>query len=326
MDHEQLAQEFARVLRGKRSQVAWSRRLGYASNVAYPWESGRRHPTASELLRAVARSGRDVSAALTTFYGRPPAWLDTLDPCSPEAVCRLLGDLRGERTVTDLARAAGLNRNAVSRWLLGRTQPRVPDFFRLVDAASVRLPDFLAAFVDPTALPSLAPLWRRIEARREGAALYPWTQALLRGLELDAYRALPVHEDGWLAAHLGISLQEEQRCLAFLEFTGELEWTDGKWAHRSIAVDTRRTPAVGRALKVHWSNVAADHIGAGADGQFSYNVFSVSRTDFERIRELHLRYFHALRSIVAESREGDCVAVANVQLFELAPTAHTDEL
>ena len=109
------------MLRGSRSQVAWSRRLGYASNVAYPWESGRRQPNASETLRAIARSGRNVAEGLTVFYGRPPPWLAHTDPTSPQAVTQLLEDLRGDRTTTALARAAGLNRNAVSRWLLGRT-------------------------------------------------------------------------------------------------------------------------------------------------------------------------------------------------------------
>lgn len=317
MDHDALAQDFLRALRGRRSQVAWSRRLGFKSNVAYPWETGRRYPNASETLRAIERSGRDVAAGLTLFYGRRPPWLDTVPATSPDAVVRLLEDLRGERTTTAIARAAGLNRNAVSRWMLGRTQPRLPDFLRVIDAASVRLPDFLAAFVEPSELPSLAPLWERIEARREGASRHPWTQALLRAIELEAYRQLPVHEVGWLAEHLGIPHEEEERCVAFLERTGQVERRAGKLVGVTLAVDTRRTPLIGRQLKAHWTDVAAERIRAGADGQFSYNVFTVSDADFERIRELHLKYFHALRSIVAESEPGERVAVANVQLFAL---------
>jgi transcriptional regulator with XRE-family HTH domain len=317
MDHDAIACDLLRALRGRRSQVAWSRRLGYRTNVAYPWESGRRSPTAAELFRCIERSGRDLAEGLTRFYGRPPTWIDDTPLARPAIVCRLLEDLRGDRTVTAIAAAAGRDRNAVSRWFLGHTQPRVPDFLRLIDATSVRLPDFVAAFVDPATLPSLAPLWARIEARRQGAARHPWTQAVLRAVELEAYRALPTHEEGWIARTLGIPLAEEQACLQFLELTGDLVWTDERWAVQALAVDTRRTPAVGRQLKAHWSQVAAERITAGADGQFSYNVFAVSHADFARIRELHLRYFHALRSIVAESTPGECVAVANVQLFTL---------
>ena len=74
------------------------------------------------------------------------------------------------------------------------------------------------------------------------------------------------------------------------------------------------------SMKAHWTRVAADRVEAEAPGQFSYNVFTVSEADFEKIRELHLSYFHALRAIVAASEPGERVAVANVQLFALDAT------
>ena len=47
LDFERLSRELLVALRGQRSQVQWSRRLGYRSNVAYAWESGRRWPNAA---------------------------------------------------------------------------------------------------------------------------------------------------------------------------------------------------------------------------------------------------------------------------------------
>lgn len=317
IDHDQVARELLLAFRGKRSQVQWSRRLGYRSNVAYAWESGRRYPTAAETFRAAARTGIDVPAALTTFFGDPPEWLDELAPDSPEGVARLLDDLRGSAGIGDLARRAGLSRYAVSRWLSARTQPRLPDFLRMVDAASVRLPDFIAAMVDPERVPSIIETWRRLEARREGAGRHPWTQAIVRALELDAYLALPAHRPGWLAARLGIAPETEASCMAFLESTGQVTWTGTHYQHQPLAVDLQRSSEVGRQLRVHWTQVAGERLATGADGQFSYNVFTVSRADFERIRQLHLDYFRALRAVVAESEPSEVVAVANVQLFPL---------
>jgi hypothetical protein len=57
VDFDRIARELMVALRGRRSQVAWSRRLGYRSNVAYAWESGRRSPTGAEMLRAAGRGG-----------------------------------------------------------------------------------------------------------------------------------------------------------------------------------------------------------------------------------------------------------------------------
>ncbi len=317
MDFEQIAREFLVVLRGKRSQVAWSRRLGYRSNVAYSWESGRRWPTAAETFRAIRRSGIDLEGGLVRFYGDRPPWMDELDPASPEAMARLIDDLRGQTSITDLARTAEISRYSVSRWLSASTQPRLPDFLRIVQAASLRMVDLLAAFADPKELPTVAPIWARLEGRRRGAALFPWTQAVLRALELEGYLALDKHSTDWIAGRLGIPTENAETCLTFLEETGQITWTGSHWRQEQLAVDTRRYPEVNRQLKGHWTTVAAQRIEAGAPGQFSYNVFSVSRADFERIRELHLAYFHGLRAIVADSTGSELVAVANVQLFEL---------
>jgi DNA-binding phage protein len=317
MDFEQVARELLVALRGRRSQVAWSRRLGYRSNVAYAWESGRRFPTAAETLRACARTGIDTRAALGRFYGTAPAWLERLDPASPEAVAQLLEDLRGTASVTDLARRAGLGRSSVARWLGARTEPRLPDFLRVVEAASVRMVDLVATLVDPARVPSVAPLWERLEARRKSAFELPWTQAVLRALELADYRAMPAHEPGWIARRLGIPVEEEARCLEFLRAVGQVSWTGTHFRPETLAVDTRPSPEIGRRLKAHWTTVAAERIARGDAGQFSYNVFTVSRADFERIRKAHLDYFHALRAIVAESEPAELVAVANVQLFAI---------
>jgi DNA-binding phage protein len=258
-----------------------------------------------------------VNAALQAFYGKVPPWTDTHDPCTPEGVAALLDDLRGQVSITDLARRAGLSRHSVSRWLSGRTQPRLPDFLGLVEAASLRMVDLVVALVGPEAVPSLRAAWERLEARRAGAARFPWLQAVLRVLELERYRARPAHDDDWVARQLGIEADQVRASIEFLLHTGQVRRRDDHIVPEVFSVDTRGRPEVSRALKSHWTRVAAERIDASAPGQFSYNVFTVSEADFERIRQLHLDYFRALRAIVAESEPGEVVAVANVQLFGL---------
>jgi transcriptional regulator with XRE-family HTH domain len=317
LDTDRVAAELLRALRGARSQVQWSRRLGYRSNVAYAWESGRRWPTAAETLRAVRRSGLDLDAALRAFLGQRPPWVDEVDVATAEGVARLLDDLRGALPITDLARRAGVSRSAMSRWLSGSTQPRLPEFLGAVEAASVRLVDFVTALVPADQVPSVRPLWERLEARRRGAFEAPWTQAVVRALELVDYRALPAHEPGWVARRLGIAPEEEAVCLGHLERSGQIRWDGARWQVEALAVDTRTSPEIGPHLKAHWTGVARERIDAGAPGQFSYNVFTVSQRDLARIRELHLAYYQELRAIVADSEPAERVVVANVQLFAL---------
>lgn len=318
MDYERLSSELLRALRGKRSQTAFSKRLGYRSNVAYAWESGRAWPTALDFFGMLERSGRKLEPALAAFYRARSGVSVKTDLASARGVAAFLDDLRGQIAVVDLARAAKRSRFAVARWLKGEAEPRLPDFLRLVECASLRLLDFIACFIDPSTLPSIAKPWRELETARRAAYEMPWSHAVLRVIELSAYRKLRAHEPGFIAERLRISRDEEERCVALLLETGQVKKRGKRLIPgAALTVDTRGDAARSRQAKVFWTSVALERIEAGAEGTFSYNLFSVSRADLERIRELHRAYFRELRRIVAASEPAECIALANVHLLEL---------
>jgi transcriptional regulator with XRE-family HTH domain len=321
MSWNDLARELLRALRGRRSQAAFSRRLGYQSNVAHAWEGGRRFPTAAETLRAAQRTGIDVRGALARFFTVPPPWLERVEPTSPELVARLLGELKAGAPVAELAARSGCSRFAISRFLHGRAEPRLPDFLNLVETLSGRLPDLLAELVEPDALPSMRVRWQDLERRRTIASRHPWAQAVMRALETVAYRELPAHEPGWVARLLGLPIEEEESCLRALQEVGLVSWEGGRYCIGSgQLVDTRRHPEAGHELKMHWARVGLERLARGDEGMWSYNVFNVSREDLGRLRELHAEYFRTLRRAIAASEPLECVVVANVQLFELTST------
>ena len=318
MDLERLSRDFLRALRGHRSQTAFSRRLGYKSNVAYSWESGRRAPSAAEVLRAADRLGWDVRGAFRSFFREPPAFVEEGEAHSAEMIARFLDEIRGQTPMVRLAALTGLSRFSVARMLSGQTEPSLLDFFRLVEASSLRLLDWIASLVDPATLPEAKERWAQIEAQRGLIYSRPWTQAVLRVRELEAYRQLSGHTPGWIADRVGIPMEEEVECLKALSTAGQVRWVDNRWQlEPGLSVDTRRDPASGRRLKAWWTGVAREKLEAGAEGLFSYNVFSVSEADYARLRELHLSYFWSLRAIVAASEPMERVIVANVQLFPL---------
>jgi hypothetical protein len=316
MDYERLAAELIRALRGRRSQLAFSRRLGFRTNVVHTWEAERRWPTASRALLAAERAGVDPRAALTRFYRVPPVWLSASPVMTPLLVARLLGDLRGRATIGDVAQRAGRSRFAVGRWLKGEAEPRLPDFLRLIEATSLRVLDFVAAFVDPTSLPSITPLWAKLDAGRRAAFELPWSHAVLRVLELESYRSEP-HRAGFIAEQLGIGIAEEQNCLAALLGSGQLEWDGNNYLVSEQLTDTRHYPEAGRLLKIWWTEQALERLKQDREGLFSYNLFSVSERDYQRLRELHAAYFRELRSIVAASEPAERVVLANVSLLPL---------
>jgi len=82
-------------------------------------------------------------------------------------------------------------------------------------------------------------------------------------------------------------------------------------------VDTRQDPEAGQRLREWWAKVALERLEHRTPGLFSFNLFTVSEADLERLRALHLAYFRELRGIVASSFPPERVVLANVQLLAL---------
>jgi transcriptional regulator with XRE-family HTH domain len=318
MDYTRVAIDFIRALRGKRSQAAFSRRLGFRSNVLYAWESGRRYPTASTAFWAAKRTGVDIRSGLELFFRTPPEWLKDADLTTPKGVVLVLNELRAGARINDLAARSGKSRFALSRWFKGQTEPRLPDFLQLVEMTSLRLLDFLAVMTDPARMPSVAAAWRDLEAGRKVAYEVPWSQAVLRVLELDSYTCLPSHEPGDVAMLLGITPEEAGRCLKALEETGQIRRENGRWViDRILTIDTRRDAEAGKRLKSWWSEVGLERLRSGSEGHFSYNLFTVSDEDWALLQELHANYFQSMRRIIAQSTSSDRVVLANLHLMTL---------
>src|SRR5688572_15417478 len=177
LDYGQLGAELIRALRGKRSQTALSRRLGYKTNVVYLWEAQKGAPTGAGFLRLAQRVGVDVRQALEQFYRTPPPWLKDNDPLSASGVAALLDDLRGASTLVETAEKLQVSRFALSRWLKGEAEPRLPDFLELIEVSSLRLLDFVAQLVNPERVPCLGERWTRLTLARRAAYDRPWSHA-----------------------------------------------------------------------------------------------------------------------------------------------------
>jgi transcriptional regulator with XRE-family HTH domain len=309
-----VARQLVRAIRGKRSQEAFSRRLDYTSNPVADWEAGRRFPTAAETLRACRVAGIDVRAAIARFT---PAEAAEIGDADDDAIAAWLRALRGNTALKDLAARTGESRYAVSRWLEGRTRPRLPEFLGLLDALTDRLSDFVAELVPIEEVPVLQHRHEQRRASRRLAFDEPWVAAILVLIETTAYQELPRHVPGWLAGRLDIEEEIEARCLRRLVEAG-VAVQEGTRPYRirdALTIDARAEPDGMKRLKAHWASLGFRRATAPHDGDLvSYNVIAVSRADLERIREAHVRYFLEVRSIVANSRP-EVAGLVNVQLL-----------
>jgi DNA-binding phage protein len=318
MNHERVATEVLRALRGRRSQAGLSRRLGYGTNVVYRWEAGLRSPTAAEFFRLAARGGVDVPRAIERFERPLAAAIANERVGTPEHASALLRRLAVGHTIVSLAKKSRLSRFAIQRALAGTAEPRLPDFLRLVDAATQRLLDWIAVFVDPTALPSVARAWQKLEAMRRLAYDLPYSEAVLAALESEGYGALARHRTGWLAQCLGLSADVEAQTLGALVEAGVVTWSGTHWiVQPDRLVDTRRDGARYEVLKRFWVAEASRRFEAGTPGLLAYTVFTASQRDLQRVADLYRDYYTELRRIVARSTPGERVVLVNVHFCPL---------
>ena len=317
-DYERVASELIRALRGKRSQAAFSRKLGYRSNIVNRWESGEAFPTATTFLRAVAAARKALPSPLIRFFPRAPESLSRAEPASPEQVAAFLQELRGKTPILGVAAGAGHNRYSVSRWLSGSVEPRLPQFLLLIEVMSRRLIDFVACCTEPARLPSIARAHERLELARQTAYDQPFSHAVLRALELGAPDRDQV---AWLADRLHLPPAEVRAALGVLEATGQVERRGERWTlTQVISVNTSQDRARARALKASWARTALARLESGAPGSYGYSVFAISKRDLRRLRDVHLEYVRAMQAIIAASRPGECVGLYCAQLLDLART------
>lgn len=326
MELELAARQFLRAVRGRRSQVAFSRRLGYHSNIALRWEAGRRFPTAVVALRACQRVGLDVQGGLQHFDKVSAAHLRKI---TDENLARWLDALRGNRSVTAIAEHSSLSRFQVSRCLSGGTRPSLPTFFALVDAMSARLPELLSYWVDMQQVPALSERYQADAAARACAYAHPWSSAVLA--LIDAGRnalGQPTHgaADPFdpanalvqeIATVLNVPSSVVSESLHALQCAGVIRVKQGRLAIEGLLLtDTRRDPEGAQQLRKHWALVSAARLSCPQPTDlFSHNVFAVSREDYAKLLEMQARFYQDVRAIIKESSPSEVPALMVLHLM-----------
>ena len=285
------------------------------------WSNGKQAGACLSLpkaLRACARAGIDVTRAFRAFREEHAALIGAL---SDADVAAWLSAQRAGRSIGSLAAQAGCSRYRVSRFLTGATRPRLPEFFALVEALTGRLSELCAALVDIEQVPSLARTHRQVLASRQAAWTQPWSSAVLALLASERYPANARLASQAIARVLPISCEVAQQCVRLLRAAGVLGVRAGHYAVRSaLVVDTRTNPAGARELRRHFAHVGYARLDRAHDADlFSYNVFSVSRADYQKMRQLQLDFFQQMRALAAASEPSEVAGLMTLHLLQWDP-------
>lgn len=312
------ASEMIAALRGRRSCAGLSRLAGYQSNIVQRWESGHCFPPTTTFLQLHQKLRPRAANWLARFFHRPPGWVAEVDPASREAVAAFVAHLKGKTTTVEWSERIGVNRFTLGRWLSGTTEPRLPDLLRVVDVSTRRLPDLVAAFIDPETVPSVRSRWHRLQLARKAGSLDPWSHAVLRALEIEDAPSDVHEQEAFIATKLGITRQHVQSALELLGASGQLRKTPRGYRPAEVTtIDTGRDARQSQAIQAAWLATALERFKEGREGRFGYSLFAVSREDFERLNALHIGYVRAMQEIIAASKQVDRVGLYCAQLLDL---------
>ncbi len=322
LNFEHVARQLLRALRGKRSQAALSRRLGFRSNVAAKWESGQRMPTAASVFDYARQLNRDAQPALAALNPNAAAALGT--GAEPH-LGAWLDALRGTQPVTQVAARSGLSRFSVSRILAGTSQPRLPQFLALLDALTNRLEDFVDAWLGIAAAPLLEPRFRRGQAARAALFQRPLCLAVMCLLDTRSFDVPARVQRQRLAKTLEVAESTIDECLETLTGGGVLSLVDDRYAlSGSLTFDAHATAPLELAAKKYWTRIAHERVAAASPNDVcSYNVFSINRADYDRLKELQREFYRGARALIAASEPTDLAALFVVQLVAWDPSEKT---
>jgi hypothetical protein len=290
--------------------------------VLYSWETGRSNPAASVFFRLAAVGRSDLFAKINRFASSHARAFDARQLPTPDGVAKLMRELAADEPTAALARDLKSDRTTVTRWLNGRTEPRLPDFLRFVQKTTNRVLQFVELFTDPLQLTSTRSAFESFAAQQRIASDLPMSHAVLRAIELMSDDKIVADDHiGFIRGRTGLSASEAKLLVTALHEAELIHHHEGKWRLKDVmTVDTRNTIDRDAELKRFWMDVARSRLDARRLAQtslFSYNLFAISQHGYEQIRALHLDYYERVRRIVASDSKPQRVALINLQLVAL---------
>jgi len=305
------SRQLLRALRGPRSQVAFSRRLGFRSNIAAAWEGGHRAPSVPTFFDACERVGVDLPDAMTRFH---PAIAPHFDPQEPAPWLR---ELRGDTSTASLADALEVSPSRIRRWMAGRAHPRLETFLALVDALTGRASDLVACLVDIDAVPELADRVHAVEAARRLAIEHPWSAAIR--VLVGTHRPRAQGAAGALGHLLDVGSDEVQHALDVMLAAGTIALVGERLCPvEAVTVDLGTlTDAQRLAMRQHWARAAGARAGRHPDDAIGYSVVAVGPEQLEAIRETYRRANRRVRTLVAGCEERELAALLVTQVLVL---------
>ncbi len=314
VEWETVAQELVKALRGRSTQGALSRRLGFKTNVVYRWEAGLRAATADDLLALIRLRIDQSELRLWSFaLGSNGARLDT----QPFEWTTWLSTIRGDQSVVDIAETLGISPQAVRRIFRGDSTPSLSRLLHLIQCLSNRIINFIELLTDPSLLKSLKGVRTLVEAQMAITFEHVHAESIIACLETRGYAELHHHSNEWIADRLTLPIDVVEQTIQALVAARGIQSRMGKFKTQDyrMANTQTRSKADAKRLARHWTHVSM--AVAEERTRSGYLVFSADQEAIDEIGRIMTEAMHQVIARVAKTKTVDRVSVLTVNMSQL---------
>lgn len=217
INHDQLAREIVRAIRGEATQRDLSRKLGYTFNQVGKWESGSTHISWDDFVQLATSEGHDIEKHFRRIFW---SFVGDSDGAfnSKSVINYFLTDHRF------IQRALASSTRTIRRLKAGESHVMLADVHRLIALQPSLLMGWLEGFTDPSQIPEVQAFYAWHLKCLELVAGNPLAVFVKASVELDAYKNLERHSDEFVARHATCSTEEAHATLKQLLDLGCVEF------------------------------------------------------------------------------------------------------
>lgn len=309
MNYGRVKHELLRALRGDRTQLELSRRLGYSFNQVGKWESDAKRlkwPDFYDLCEVV---GAPIDRALREVF-----LVIQEDPREPLSVIQALRCFHGSMPLPTISKKLHCHISVLRRWIAGTVVPDVEAIFGLMDLRKGFFPLFLSKLAPVDSLPSVQDRILADELTRSRIKTDPELVSVELALRLEAYKALPTHSDSFIAQATSLRIADVQERLRWLESSGRIRLTNGKYATVRNLDNLTGDPVAVARLRRHWAQRTLDRFdtpnGVPTNSKLRPNfqsclVCTVSKQEMSRIFDILNRCFEEIRQLESPTPQAE---------------------
>lgn len=293
-----LKMQLLTIIRGSRSQLQMSRKLGYSFNQYHRWETNKVRMNWKQFVTLCQTCDIDLSQVLFKYF----KYDDELDDSKPFLKI-LLDNFRKK----DMAKKLNCSPSLFSKIMSGNSNPSVEQIFQIMYIASNSFFEFIKDLLpSQSKYPEI--ILKELK-RREQEQLFsvnnPYIPVMIRILETQEYENLPSHSSKYISKKLRMPLEKVQNYFDSLLELKLVEMKDGKFKPTNKSLNLSNDFAGYIEFKKFWLKEQIEMLDAikryGNYPSSCYGgtmIMTLNNQSFKKIKEASARYSSELMTIL----------------------------